>query len=57
MRERGVHRKATFEDRFYRKWCCGKENHPENWAKDKQANRKGLRRWLKKEQRKEENEI
>lgn len=54
MRERGVHRKATFEDRFYRNWCCGKVNHPENWSKDKHMNRKALRRWLKNEQRKEE---
>jgi hypothetical protein len=54
MRERGVHRKATFEDRFYRHWCCGKVNHPENWSKDKHMNRKALRRWLKNEQRKEE---
>ena len=54
MRERGVHRKATFEDRFYRHWCCGKYNHPEGWAKDKHMNRKALRRWLKNEQRREE---
>ena len=46
---RGIHRKATYEDRFYRKYCCGKINHPHGWHKDKINCRKGLRRFLKAE--------
>lgn len=53
MSDRNIHRKATFEDRFYRRYCCGKKNHNSNWSKDKQRNRKGLRRYLKKLLRKE----
>ena len=55
---RGIHRKATYEDRFYRKYCCGKINHPSGWNKDKHIGRKGLRRFLKKdlEERIEEEE-
>jgi hypothetical protein len=55
---RGIHRKATFEDRFYRNYCCGKTNHPNGWHKDKKIGRKGLRRSLKKdlEERIEEEE-
>ena len=41
-----IFKKATYEDRFYRNWCCGKINHPQHWAKDKKRNRKSFRRWL-----------
>ena len=44
---RGIHRKASYEDRFYRKYCCGKINHPHGWYKDKINCRKTLRRFLK----------
>ena len=53
---RGIHRKATYEDRFQRKYCCGKINHPHGWHKDKILCRKGLRRFLKDELEKEINE-
>ena len=46
---RGIHRKATFEDRYYRRKTCGKLNHPQGWHKDKIICRKGLRRFLKAE--------
>ena len=44
---RGIHRKASYEDRFYRKYCCGKINHPHGWHKDKINCRRTLRRFLK----------
>lgn len=50
-------KKATFEDRFYRKYCCGKINHNNGWAKDKWRNRKAYRRFLKEELDKEIEEI
>ena len=50
---RGIHRKLTFEDRFYRKYCCGKINHSSNWAKDKRLNRKLYRLRLKRLLRRE----
>ena len=53
---RGIHRKASFEDRFYRKYCCGKINHPHGWHKDKIFCRRELRRFLKDELEKEINE-
>ena len=46
---RGIHRKATYEDRYYRRNTCGKLNHPQGWHKDKILCRKGLRRFLKAE--------
>jgi hypothetical protein len=46
---RGIHRKATYEDRYYRRNTCGKINHPQGWHKDKIICRKGLRRFLKAE--------
>ena len=42
---RGIHRKASYEDRF--KYCCGKYNHPHGWHKDKISCRRMLRRFLK----------
>lgn len=48
---RNIDKKASFEDRFYRNHCCGKINHPENWAKDKKLNRKHTRNYLKQELR------
>ena len=53
MRERGIHRKATFEDRFYRHWTCGKKNHNSGWSKDKKRVRRNFRLFLKYELRKE----
>ena len=50
---RGIHRKLTFEDRFYRHWCCGKINHNSAWSKDKRRNRKLYRLRLKEELRQE----
>lgn len=49
--DRNIYRKASFEDRFYRNYCCGKINHSENWAKDKKLNRKHTRNYLKQELR------
>lgn len=46
-------KKMTFEDKFYRKFVCGKENHPGGWHKDKIRNRKKFRRLMKKELEKE----
>ena len=54
---RGIHRKASFEDRFYRKYCCGKENHPSGWKKDKIFGRKKFRRFLKGELENELEEV
>ena len=54
---RGIHRKASFEDRFYRNYCCGKINHPHEWHKDKIRCRKLLRRFLKGELENELEEI
>lgn len=48
---RNIDKKASFEDRFYRNYCCGKINHPEGWAKDKKLNRKHTRNYLKQELR------
>lgn len=51
--QRGTHRKATYEDRFYRHWCCGKRNHNSGWSKDKHRNRKKFRRYVKEETKNE----
>jgi hypothetical protein len=48
-----IFKKATYEDRFYRNWCTGKVNHPQNWAKDKKRNRKNFRRWLNEQLRRD----
>jgi hypothetical protein len=50
---RGIHRKVTFEDRFYRKWCKGKRNHNSSWAKDKRRNSRIFRARDKEELEKE----
>ena len=47
------HKKVTFEDKFYRFFCCGKVNHEKNWAKDKHINRKLCRTRSKRELEKE----
>lgn len=47
------HKKVTFEDKFYRFFCCGKVNHEKNWAKDKRINRKLCRTRNKRELEKE----
>ena len=47
------HKKLTFEDKFYRFYCCGKENHNKNWSKDKHINRKLCRTRNKRELEKE----
>jgi len=44
-------KKATFEDRFDRKYACWVRNNPNLWAWYKRQNRKSFRRiqkrWLK----------
>ncbi len=43
-------KKATFEDRFDRKYACWVRNNPKTWAWYKRQNRKSFRRihkrWL-----------
>lgn len=51
--QRGMYKKATYEDKFYRYYCCGKENHNSSWANDKRRNRKLFRTLLKRLLRKE----
>ena len=52
-----IHKKMTFEDRFYRNYCCGKQNHNSGWSKDKHRNRKLFRLKEKEELRKELEEV
>ena len=47
MTTRGIHRKATFEDRFDRKYACWEKNNTKAWKWWKRRNRKALRRYLK----------
>ena len=47
MTARGIHRKATFEDRFSRNYACWVKNNTKAWKWWKRNNRKALRRFLK----------
>lgn len=38
-----IHKKMTFEDKFYRNYCCGKINHNSSWSKEKRITRKLFR--------------
>ncbi|MBP3889359.1 MAG: hypothetical protein J6F30_17175 [Cellulosilyticum sp.] len=49
-------KKMAFLDRFYKKFCCGAKNHPGSWKRDKQINRKAVRRRLKDDLRAESEE-
>ena len=50
-----IHKKATYEDKFARKWACWVTNNPKAWHKDKVNNRRRFRRiqsvWLRRESR------
>lgn len=50
------YKKATFEDKFWRRWVCCKKNHNEVWAWMKKRTRKNYRLYLKKNLTKEINE-
>lgn len=39
-----IHKKATFEDKFDRKYACWVVNHPKAWHRDKVRNRRQFRR-------------
>lgn len=42
-----VHKKATFEDRFSRRFSCWKKNSPKAWRFWKRRNRRQFRRKMK----------
>lgn len=44
-----LHKKATFEDRFDRKYACWVKNEPKVWRWYKRQNRKKFRQYCKKE--------
>lgn len=48
-----IHKKATFEDKFDRKWACWVANHRKAWMFWKKRNRKLYRKQIKEEIRKE----
>jgi len=52
-----IHKKATFEDKFDRKYACWVKNHRKAWRWWKRKNRKDFRRKEKMEIRKELEEI
>lgn len=52
-----IHKKATFEDRFDRKYACWVKNNRKAWRWWKRKNRKDFRRKEKMEIRKELKEI
>lgn len=52
-----IHKKATFEDRFDRKYACWVKNNRKAWRWWKRKNRKDFRRKQKIEIRKELEEI
>lgn len=39
-----IHKKATYEDKFDRKYACWVQNNPKAWAWYKRNNRKKFRR-------------
>lgn len=41
------HKKISFLDRFYKKYCCGAKNHPSSWKRDKHKASKSVRQRLK----------
>ena len=52
-----IHKKATFEDKFDRKYACWVKNNRKAWRWWKRKNRKDFRRKEKMEIRKELEEI
>lgn len=48
-----IHKKATFEDKFDRKWACWVENNRKAWMFWKKRNRKLYRKQIREEIRKE----
>ncbi len=48
MRKGNIHKKATFEDKFDRKYACWVQNQPKVWRYWKVRNRKQFRRQVKK---------
>lgn len=42
-----IHKKATFEDRFSRRFSCWKKNSPKAWRFWKKRNRKQFRKKMK----------
>ena len=47
MRKGNIHKKATFEDRFDRKYACWVKNNPKAWHWYKVKNRRDFRRKVK----------
>lgn len=47
MRKGNIHKRATFEDKFDRKYACWVRNQPKVWRYWKVKNRKEFRRKVK----------
>jgi hypothetical protein len=52
-----IHKKATYEDKFDRKYACWVINWPKAWRWYKVQNRRQFRRMMKNEIRREENDL
>ncbi len=48
-----IHKKATFEDKFSRRYACWKKNNNKAWRRVKKRNQRQYRRIIKEDQNNE----